>query len=153
MSTSGKLAAKEMAMGRVIVTEFISLDGVIEDPGGSEKGRTAFPHGGWTSGFDRGAEADEFKMRELRAADAQLLGRVTYEGFAAAWPAMRTTTGEFGEKMNAMPKYVVSTTLRDADATWENTKVIRADGRGAVSRLKGEIRGDILIAGSAKLVQ
>jgi len=144
---------KEIAVGRVIVTEFISLDGVVEDPGGSEKGKTDFPHGGWTFDFDRGKEGDQFKVEELRAADAQLLGRVTYEGFAKAWPGMRTTTGEFGEKMNAMPKYVVSTTLGDADATWENTKVIRGDVRGAVERLKTGIKGDILIAGSAKLVQ
>jgi len=144
---------KEIAMGKVIVTEFISLDGVVEDPGGSEKGKTDFPHGGWTFDFDRGKEGDQFKVEELRAADAQLLGRLTYEGFAKAWPGMRTTTGEFGEKMNAMPKYVVSTTLGDADATWENTKVIRGDVRGAVERLKADIKGDILIAGSAKLVQ
>jgi len=140
-------------MGKVIVTEFISLDGVVEDPGGSEKGKTDFPHGGWTFDFDRGKEGDQFKVEELRAADAQLLGRVTYEGFAKAWPGMRTTTGEFGEKMNAMPKFVVSTTLGDADATWENTKVIRGDVRGAVERLRTDIKGDILIAGSAKLVQ
>src|SRR6185503_2762836 len=148
-----ELVGKETEVGQVIVTEFISLDGVIEDPGGAEKGKTDFPYGGWTFEFDRGREGDEFKMRELRAADAQLLGRVTYEGFAKAWPGMRTTTGEFGEKMNAMPKYVVSTTLEDADATWENTKVIRSDVRGAVERLKREISRDILIAGSAKLVQ
>lgn len=140
-------------MGRVVVTEFISLDGVVEDPGGAEKGKTDFPYGGWTFEFDRGTEGDEFKVKELRAADAQLLGRVTYEGFAKAWPGMRTTTGEFGEKMNAMPKYVVSTKLSDADATWENTQVIRGDVRGAVEKLKREIGGDILIAGSAKLVQ
>ena len=140
-------------MGRVIATEFISLDGVVEDPGGAEKGKTSFPHGGWTFDFDRGKEGDEFKLEELRAADAQLLGRVTYEGFARAWPGLRTKAGEFGEKMNAMPKYVVSTTLTDADATWENTKVIRGDVRGAVERLKRDISGDILIAGSAKLVQ
>jgi len=144
---------KEIAVGRVIVTEFISLDGVIEDPGGAEKGKTGFPYGGWTFDFDRGKEGDEFKLDELRAADAQLLGRVTYEGFAKAWPGMRTKAGEFGVKMNAMPKYVVSTTLTDADATWENTKVIRGDLRGAVERLKTDISGDILIAGSAKLVQ
>jgi dihydrofolate reductase len=148
-----ELVGREIAVGRVIVTEFISLDGVIEDPGGAEKGKTDFPHGGWTFDFDRGKEGDAFKVEELRATDAQLLGRITYEGFAKAWPGMRTTAGEFGEKMNAMPKYVVSTTLADADATWENTKVIRGDVRGAVSRLKRDISGDILIAGSAKLVQ
>jgi dihydrofolate reductase len=150
---SGSSSEKEIRVGRVIVTEFISLDGVVEDPGGSEKGKTGFPYGGWTSGFDSGKEGQEFKMEELRAADAQLLGRLTYEGFARAWPGMRTTAGEFGEKMNVMPKYVVSTTLADADATWENTTVIRGDLRGAVARLKRDVSGDILIAGSAKLVQ
>jgi dihydrofolate reductase len=148
-----ELVGKETVVGRVVVTEFISLDGVVEDPGGAEKGKTNFPYGGWTFEFDRGKEGDEFKVQELRAADAQLLGRVTYEGFAKAWPGMRTKAGEFGEKMNAMPKYVVSTTLADADATWENTNVIRGDVRGAVSPLKREISRDILIAGSAKLVQ
>jgi dihydrofolate reductase len=147
-----ELVRKEIAVGRVIVTEFISLDGVVEDPGGAEKGKTDFPHGGWTFGFDR-KEGDEFKLEELRAADAQLLGRVTYEGFAKAWPGMRTKAGEFGEKMNGMPKYVVSTTLADADATWENSKVIRGDVRAAVERLKRDVSRDILIAGSAKLVQ
>lgn len=148
-----ELVGKEITVGRVIVTEFISLDGVVEDPGGAEKGETDFPYGGWTFDFDRGKEGDQFKVEELRGADAQLLGRVTYEGFAKAWPGMRTKAGEFGEKMNAMPKYVVSTTLADADATWENTKVIRGDVRGAVERLKRDVSGDILIAGSAKLVQ
>jgi dihydrofolate reductase len=147
------LVGEEIAVGRVIVTEFISLDGVVEDPGGAEKGKTDFPYGGWTFEFERGDEGNQFKVEELRAADAQLLGRVTYEGFAKAWPAMRTKAGEFGEKMNAMPKYVVSSTLADAEATWENTKVIRGDIRGAVERLKRDISGDILIAGSAKLVQ
>ena len=148
-----ELVGKEIAVGRVIVTEFISIDGVVEDPGGAERGKTDFPYGGWTFEFDRGKEGEAFKVEELRAADAQLLGRVTYEGFAKAWPGMRTKAGEFGEKMNAMPKYVVSTTLADADATWENTKVIRGDVRGAVENLKRDISGDILIAWSAKLVQ
>ena len=148
-----ELVGKEIAVGRVIVTEFISIDGVVEDPGGAERGKTDFPYGGWTFEFDRGTEGNDFKAEELRAADAQLLGRVTYEGFAKAWPGMRTKAGEFGEKMNIMPKYVVSTTLTDADATWENTKVIRGDVRGAVERLKRDVSGDILIAGSAKLVQ
>jgi dihydrofolate reductase len=114
-------------MGELVVTEFISLDGVVEDPGGGDKksGRTAFEHGGWAFEFDRGDEGNKIKNDELMAADVQLLGRVTWEGFAQAWPAMRAKTGEFGEKMNAMPKYVVSTTMSDKDATWENSKVIR----------------------------
>ena len=87
------------------------------------------------------------------AADAQLLGRITWEGFAKAWPAMRTTTGEFGEKMNAMPKYVVSATMPDKDATWENSKVIRGDVRAEVERLSKNVKGDILVAGSAALVR
>src|SRR5919206_4266304 len=91
----------EEPMGKVVVTEFISLDGVIEDPGGAED----YPHGGWSFKFDRGAEGDKFKLDETMASDAQLLGRVTYEGFAAAWPSRE---GEFADKFNQMPKYVVS---------------------------------------------
>jgi dihydrofolate reductase len=136
-------------MGRLVVTEFISLDGVIEAPGGGEE----FEHAGWSFEFDRGEEGDEFKVEELKAADVQLLGRITYEGFAKAWPAMRAETGEFGEKMNAMPKYVVSTTMSDEDATWENSTVIRGDISGEIERLKKEVEGDILVAGSATLVR
>jgi dihydrofolate reductase len=136
-------------MGRLVVTEFISLDGVIQAPGHDPE----FEHAGWTFEFDRGEEGDEFKVEELKAADVQLLGRITYEGFAKAWPAMRAETGEFGEKMNAMPKYVVSTTMSDEDATWENSTVIRADIPGEIERLKKEVEGDILVAGSATLVR
>src|SRR5689334_12160350 len=89
-------------MGKLVVTEFITLDGVAEDPGGVEK----TPHGGWAFQFDRGAEGNAFKQSELDAADAQLLGRVTYQGFAEAWPKMQSDA--FGRKMNAMPKHVVS---------------------------------------------
>jgi dihydrofolate reductase len=133
-------------MGRIVVTEFVSLDGVMEDPGGSED----FVHGGWTFQIDRGDEGDEFKVDELRASDAQLLGRVTYEGFAKAWPTMEGT-GEFGQKMNAMPKFVVSTTLENPE--WENTTVLKGDLPDEVGRLKQEFEGDILVAGSAQLVQ
>ena len=94
-------------MGRIVVTEFVSLDGVMEDPGGSEGSR----HAGWTFRFDRGPEGDRFKLDELRDAEAQLLGRVTYEGFARAWPTVEDPHG-FADRMNAMPKYVVSSTLR-----------------------------------------
>ncbi len=132
-------------MGDVVVTEFISLDGVIEDPGGAEK----FSHGGWSFQFERNPGGDEFKMGELLAADAQLLGRVTYEGFAKAWPNMRGD--QFGEKMNSMPKYVVSTTLQQAD--WENSTILRGDLAREVPELKERYEGDILIAGSASLVQ
>jgi dihydrofolate reductase len=133
-------------MGRIVATEFVSLDGVMEDPGGSED----FVHGGWTFQFDRGDEGDEFKLDELQASDAQLLGRVTYEGFAKAWPTMKGT-GEFGEKMNAMPKFVVSTTLENPE--WENTTVLKGDLAEEVGRLKAQFEGDILVAGSAQLVQ
>jgi dihydrofolate reductase len=136
-------------MGEVVVTEFISLDGVIEDPGGAED----FEHGGWSFEFNRGDEGDRFKLDELMAADVQLLGRTTYQGFAAAWPDMRESTGEFGEKMNAMPKHVVSTTLSDEDASWENSTVIRDDVPGAVRTLTQEVEGDILIQGSATLAR
>lgn len=135
-------------MGRVVVTEFVSLDGVIEAPGGGE----GYEHAGWTFTFDRGEDGDRFKLDELMAADAQLLGRVTYEGFAAAWPKM-TGMGEFGDKMNAMPKYVVSSTMAAEDAGWSNSTVIGSDLAGQVMRLKQDVAGDILIAGSATLVR
>ena len=142
-------------MGKVVVSEFISLDGVIEDPGGAEGewGWTSFPYGGWTFDFDRGDEGDAVKDAELNAAAVQLLGRITYEGFARAWPPMRYEAGDFGEKMNAMPKHVVSTTMSDQDATWENTTLIRDDVPGAVARLKDTVDGDILVQGSATLVR
>ena len=95
-------------MGKVVVSEFITLDGVIEDPGGSEG--TEF--GGWSFRFPA-EEGQQFKYEELMASDVQLMGRVTYEGFAQAWPAMEEAAGEFGAKMNAMPKVVVSTTIVD----------------------------------------
>jgi dihydrofolate reductase len=134
-------------MSRVVVTEFVSLDGVMEDPGGSEKTR----HGAWTFKFNRGPEGDKFKLDELKASDAMLLGRVTYQGFAAAWPNVKDEQG-FAEKMNSMRKYVVSKTLKDGDATWNNTKVIRGDIADEVRRLKAQPGGDILVAGSAQLV-
>jgi dihydrofolate reductase len=137
-------------MGDLVVTEFITLDGVIEDPGGGEK---SFEHSGWEFEFNRGDEGNEFKNDELMAADAQLLGRITYEGFAKAWPPLRAEYGEYSEKMNAMPKYVVSTTLSDTDASWENSTVIRDDVPGAVRALKQQVDGDILVQGSATLVR
>jgi dihydrofolate reductase len=133
-------------MGKIVVTEFVSLDGVIEDPGGSEEYR----HSGWTFEVDRGEEGDKFKLDELVEAEAQLLGRVTYEGFAAAWPAMEDGAG-FAEKMNSMPKYVVSSTLREA--SWENTTILSGELPDEVARLHREIDGTILVAGSAQLVQ
>lgn len=133
-------------MGKIVVTEFISLDGVIEDPGGAE----GYRHGGWTFEIPRGAEGDRFKLEELEEAEAQLLGRVTYEGFAAAWPKMEDEAG-FAEKMNSMPKYVVSSTLERAD--WQNTTVLSGDPAESIANLKDEIDGVILVAGSATLAK
>ena len=106
-------------MGKVVVTEFVTVDGVFEAPGPGE----SFEHAGWALQFDRGEQGHAFKAEELWAADAQLLGQVTYEGFAAAWPGMEEATGEFGVKMNSMPKYVVSQTLQSAD--WNNSTILR----------------------------
>jgi dihydrofolate reductase len=133
-------------MGKIVVTEFVSLDGVIEAPGGGED----YKHAGWTFEIDRGEEGDKFKLDELVEAEAQLLGRVTYEGFAAAWPTIEDGAG-FAEKMNSMPKYVVSSTLREP--SWENTTVLSGDLADEVARLHREIDGVILVAGSAQLVQ
>src|SRR3954470_10847954 len=134
-------------MGKLVVTEFITLDGVTEDPGGAE----GTERGGWAFKFDRGEEGGAFKLQELMDADVQLLGRRTYEGFAKAWPTMEGT-GEFGEKMNAMPKVVVSTTLEDP--TWQNTTVVPgADLAAEVGALKERVDGDVLVAGSATLVR
>lgn len=131
-------------MGRVVVTEFVSLDGVFEDPGGAEE----FEHGGWTFEFDRGDDGNKFKLDEVMEADAQLLGRVTYEGFAEAWPSR---DGEFADKLNNDPKYVVSTTLKDPG--WNNTTVIKDNVAEEVSKLKEQVDGVILVAGSGQLVQ
>jgi dihydrofolate reductase len=133
-------------MGKLVVSEFITLDGVIENPGGSEDSE----HGGWS--FRHPApEGQQFKSDELAAADIQLLGRVTYEGFAAAWPAMEEATGEFGQKMNAMPKVVVSATL--TEAAWNNTTIVSGNLAEEVAKLKRRYPGDVLVAGSAALVR
>jgi dihydrofolate reductase len=136
-------------MGKIVATEFISLDGVIEDPGGSED----YAHGGWTFEIDRGEEGNAFKLGELEEAEAQLLGRVTYEGFAAAWPEREgdPQMGDFAKKMNTMPKYVYSTTLESAD--WQNTTVLSGDFATDIAKVKEEVEGVILVAGSARLVQ
>jgi dihydrofolate reductase len=133
-------------MRRIIVTEFVTLDGVMEDPGGAE----GFDRGGWAFQFDRGPEGDKFKLDEIMEADASLLGRVTYQGFAEAWPSR---TGEFADKMNGMLKYVVSTTLDQDDLEWNNSILIKGDVVGEVLKLKQQPGGDILVAGSAQLVQ
>ena len=131
-------------MGRIVVTEFISLDGVIEDPGGSEN----FKHGGWSFEFERGDEGDAFKLDETMESDGLLLGRVTYEGFAEAWPARE---GEFADKFNTMPKYVVSSKLTDPE--WDNTTVLDGDLRAEVSDVANKHDGNIVVHGSAQLVQ
>ena len=133
-------------MGQIVVTEFVSLDGVMEDPGGAE----GYEHGGWSFQVSRGDEGDKFKLDELVDAEAQLLGRVTYEGFAKAWPSITDEAG-FAEKMNSMPKYVVSSTLTNPE--WQNTTVLSGDVAEEVSKLKQEVDGNILVAGSARLVQ
>jgi dihydrofolate reductase len=133
-------------MSKLVVSEFVTLDGVMEDPGGAE----GFDRGGWAFQFERGPEGDKFKLDEVLAADALLLGRRTYEGFAAAWPS-RTDEVGFAEKMNTMPKFVVSTTLEEAE--WNNSTVIKGDVTEEISRLKQQPGGDILVAGSGELVQ
>ena len=133
-------------MGRVVVSEFITLDGVMEDPGGSEKTEG----GGWAFRFERGSDGDRFKLDELLAADALLLGRRTYEGFAAAWPSIEDEQG-FAEKMNAMPKLVVSSTLEEG--TWNNTTILRGDAAEEVAAAKERFEGDLLVAGSGRLVE
>jgi len=131
-------------MGRIVVTEFVSLDGVMEDPGGSEN----FKYGGWTFEIARGDEGDKFKVDEALDADALLLGRVTYQGFAEAWPSRQ---GDFADKFNSMPKYVVSTTLKEAG--WTNSTVLRGDLAEEVSKLRQNHAGDIVVHGSAQLAQ
>jgi dihydrofolate reductase len=131
-------------MGKIVVSEFISLDGVFEDPGGSEGSQ----HGGWSFTVDSGEEGRKFKLDELMASGAQLLGRVTYEGFAKAWPSMTDPIG-FADKMNGMPKYVVSSTLQHP--AWENSTILTSTE--GVAELRDQYEGDILVAGSGTLVR
>jgi dihydrofolate reductase len=131
-------------MGTIVVTEFVSLDGVFEDPGGSE----SYEYGGWTFEYDRGDEGNQFKLDELMDAKVQLLGRITYEGFAEAWPSRE---GPFAEKLNNDPKVVVSTTLTDPQ--WNNTTVISSNVVEELAKLRDETDGTILVAGSGKLVE
>jgi dihydrofolate reductase len=135
-------------MRRVIVSEFVSLDGVIEDPGGSGES----DRGGWSFQVDRGAEGDQFKFDELAAADALLLGRITYEGFAAAWPQMEEQTGEYGAWMNGSPKYVASRTLQEP-LEWKNSTLIEGDVAEGVGKLKQQDGKDILVFGSGELAR
>jgi dihydrofolate reductase len=129
-------------MGQIIITEFVSLDGVMQAPGGGEPD---YEHQGWTFQIDRGEEGERFKLDETRDTDALLLGRRTYEGFAEAWPKMQ---GEFADKFNGMPKYVVSSTLTDPG--WNNTTVISIDD---VRELRKSFDGTLAVHGSATLAQ
>jgi dihydrofolate reductase len=130
-------------VGKIVVTEFVSLDGVMEGPAGDDD----FVRGAWSFEIDRGDEGDKFKLDETVEAEALLLGRRTYEGFAAAWPSRE---GEFADKFNNMPKYVVSSTLDDPE--WNNTTVLSGDLEEEVSKLRREHEGDIVVHGSAQLV-
>jgi dihydrofolate reductase len=130
--------------GRITVTEFVSLDGVMEAPGGED-----FKYPGWSFEFDRGDDGNQFKLDETMAADALLIGKRTYESFAGAWP---NREGEFADKFNGMPKYVVSTTLGEPD--WNNTTVLDSgDATAQVRKLKQEFDGEIQVPGSHRLVQ
>jgi dihydrofolate reductase len=131
-------------VGKIVVTEFVSLDGVMEDPGGAED----FRYGGWTFEIDRGDDGNTFKLDEALASEALLLGRVTYEGFAAAWPSRE---GEFADKFNSMPKYVVSSTLTEPE--WNNSTVLKGNVAEEIAKLRQEQDGDIVVHGSAQLVQ
>jgi dihydrofolate reductase len=135
---------EESAVSAIVVSQFVTLDGVFEDPGGSE----GHERGGWALQFDRGAEGDKFKLDEVMGSDALLLGRVTYEGFAEAWPSRE---GEFADKFNGMTKYVVSSTL--GEPAWNNSTVIEGDIAGRVAELKAQEGGDILVNGSGRLVR
>jgi dihydrofolate reductase len=131
-------------MAKIVVSQFVSLDGVIEDPGGSEK----WDRGGWAFKYERGPEGDQFKLDEVMASDALLLGRVTYEGFAEAWPSR---TDEFADKFNGMRKYVVSGSMDDAE--WNNSIVVKPDQLvDTVTKLRQEPGGDVLVNGSAQLI-
>jgi dihydrofolate reductase len=130
-------------MSKIVASEFVTVDGVMEDPGGAE----GFKYGGWTFAFGSAAQ-QQWKAQELIQADALLLGRRTYEGFAAAWPTM-PGTGAYGERMNSLPKYVASTTL--TDMTW-NARLLQGDLAEELPKLKQETGQDILIFGSGQLV-
>ncbi|HEX3507129.1 MAG TPA: dihydrofolate reductase family protein [Candidatus Dormibacteraeota bacterium] len=133
-------------MRRVVASEFVTLDGVFQDPGGAE----GFEHGGWSFKYSRRSEDDaNLAGGLLRASDALLLGRVTYEGFAQAWPTMKDG-GWYADRMNSLPKYVVSSTLKEAE--WNNSKIIKGDLRTEVGELKKQPGGDILVFGSGELV-
>src|SRR3981081_1664522 len=131
-------------MGRIVVTEFVSVDGVMEAPGPDGSG---FKHEGGTFNISTGEEGNKFKLDETMASEAQLLGRVTYQGFASAWPSVK---GEFGDKFNNMPKYVVSSTLEKAD--WKNSTVLKGDVIKEVSKLKQKLKGNIVVTATPRTV-
>jgi dihydrofolate reductase len=141
---STKSTRRRSHVGRIVVTEFMSLDGVVEDPGGAED----FKHSGWSFEISRGEEGEKFKLDETMSSEALLLGRVTYEGFAKAWP---TRDGEFADKFNSMPKYVVSSTLESPE--WNNSTVLKGDVAEEVAKLRQEQDGDVVVHGSPQLVQ
>src|SRR5256714_2430359 len=141
---SNRQAGESTPMGRIIVTEFVSLDGVMEAPGGGED----YKHAGWTFEINRGEEGNKFKIKETSDSEALLLGRVTYEGFAKAWPSRE---GEFADKFNRMPKYVISSTLKKAD--WNNSTILSGDVIEEIAKLKKKLKGNIVVHGSAQLVQ
>ena len=130
-------------MGKIVVTEFVSLDGVMEAPGGED-----FKYPGWSFEIDRGDDGNQFKLDETRETDALLLGRRTYESFAGAWPDRE---GEFADKFNTMPKFLVSSTITDPE--WNNTTRLEGDIVEAVRKLRDEFDGIIQVPGSRQLVQ
>ena len=130
-------------MGKLVVTEFMSLDGVMQAPGGED-----FTYPGWSFAFDRGEDGNQFKLEETLETEALLIGRVTYESFAGAWPSRE---GEFADKFNTMPKYVVSSTLDDPE--WNNTTVLEGDAVDAAAKLKQGTDGIVQVPGSLLLVQ
>ncbi|HLZ24040.1 MAG TPA: dihydrofolate reductase family protein [Ktedonobacterales bacterium] len=133
-------------MRKLIVSEFVTLDGVMQDPGGAEK---SFAHGGWSMRYWHD-EIGKVKFDELVASDTLLLGRVTYQGFAAAWPAVKDEAG-FADKMNSIPKVVVSTTLETVE--WNNSRLIKENVADEIANLKQQPGQDILVGGSATLVR
>jgi len=130
-------------MRPLVVSTFMTLDGVMQAPGGED-----FKYPGWTFDFDRGEDGNQFKLQETLETEVLLIGRVTYESFAGAWPSRE---GEFADKFNSMPKYVVSSTLEEPE--WNNSTVLKGDVAGEVAKLRQEQDGDIVVHGSPRLVQ
>jgi dihydrofolate reductase len=131
-------------MGKIVVSQNVSLDGVMQSPGSTD---VPFKYRGWAVDFDGGPESDRFQLEQAQNAAALLLGRVTYEAMHAFWP---TTEGEFADRLNQLPKYVVSSTL--TDLPW-NATVLGDDWPGVVARLRRELDGDVLVYGSRRLAR